>query len=487
MACEIEDETRYAKMIPTKNPKLATGDFKEENLKKDTPIISDNDGKGNGFVRNNWLHQNAHENKTLLQLKKTGAALWISSDGNFYYRRSQNDTIKKLEPTKMKTVLCATLNRENINVFNSTKDESIDIKRNELLMCEDRFAPFENSEFYLSGDMWYRTSFYPSIYLKITAKPKQYREPERILWLIKHLCNGNSEYFRWVLNWIACFFKTLEKSQVSLVLKGEQGTGKGILFERIFAPLFGEDFCVVVDDDRLGSNFKNWIDNTLFFNLNEIAHDMRGRKSVKNFIKMLVTDRSMQVEKKYENATRAEIFGNVLITSNENYPLEVEPSDRRFTVISTGKSLKKIGINTSELIRDIELELESFAYYLKNYACDISLYHTALDTPEKRALIDGTTDRFTLFARAITEMDLDYFSELEDGKDKLYERLKNDFEKGRIRQSDIKSIYNYLFDENIPSKTLFAKLRAADPLVFPQDRKLMQKSNGEWYYMLNNR
>jgi hypothetical protein len=212
---------------------------------------------------------------------------------------------------------------------------------------------------------------------------------------------------------------------------------------------------------------------------------MRGRKSVKNFIKMLVTDRSIQTEKKYENASKTEIFGNVLITSNENYPIEVEPGDRRFTVFGTGCPLKEhAGLNISELLKDIQDELESFAWYLKNYPCDHLLYHTPLDTPEKQALIDGTTDRFTLFVRALVHKDLEYFSILEEEESSLYHTLEKDFEKERICQSDLKLIYDALFDDNIPSKTLLGKLRAIEPLVFPSDRKKLIKSNGKYYYSL---
>ena len=479
MACEIEDRTRWTK--PQENPMLITEDSKEIS-NKDNHIISKSGLDYSKFEHNNWMHQNALENKHILALNKKGAGIWISSSGNFYFRRSPNDMIQKLEQTKIKNVLCNILNLENINLFSSNKDEVIDIKRNELVMAEGKFTPFVNSEFYKEDGVWFRTSFQPSPYLCMTVLG-EYPEPVNILWLIRHLCNSNEDYFKWVINWIACFFQTLEKSQVSLVLKGAQGTGKGLIFE-ILSKLFGKEFCVVIDDDRLGSNFKNWVSDTLFFNLNEIAHDMKGRKSVKNFIKMLVTDRSIQTEKKYENASVTEIFGNVLITSNENYPLEVEPSDRRFTVISTGKPLKKIGINTSELIEKMDRELEAFAVYLKSYPVDMEMYHTALDTPEKQAMIDGTTDRFTLFARAIAEKDISYFDILEDEKLSLFNELENDFDKSRICQSKIKPIYEVLFDEEIAPKTLFAKLRAVEPMMFPKDRKQLKKSNGEYYYVL---
>lgn len=269
-----------------------------------------------------------------------------------------------------------------------------------------------------------------------------------------------------------------------MVLKGDQGTGKGLLFEKIISELFGKKFCVVVDDDRLGSTFKNWIGGNLFCNLNEISHDMKGRKNTKNFIKMLVTDESVQTEKKFENASETEIFSNVIITSNENFPIEIEPSDRRFTVFNTGASLKKVGVDTASLIDEIKNELESFAIYLKNYDCDLSMYHQALDTPEKTALIEGTTDRFTIYTRAIINKDISFFEVISDENPSLFNILKDDFEKGRINQTNIVRAYEIVYDDDISSKTLMKKIRDIQPLVFPKERKKMISSNGNKYFKL---
>ena len=437
-----------------------------------------------GFEVNNWIRRDIELSSVLAELDKIGAAIWMDHSGNFYFRRSVSDEIKKLEASKLKNILCNMTDRESMNIFKAPKDETVDIKPNDLRMSSDKFSPFVESEFYEEGALWYRTSFRPSHYILIDPKDSDKSiQPSRILWLILHLCNGNQEYFTWVINWLACFFQTLRKSQVSLVLKGDQGTGKGLFFEKIIAELFGRDFCVVVDDDRLGSNFKNWIGSKLFYNLNEISHDPKGRKATKNFIKVLVTDTTIQMEKKFESASETEIFANVLITSNENFPIEVEPSDRRFTVISTGASLKKEGVNTAELIRDIKRELEPFALFLKSYDCDEELYHQALDTPEKTALIEGTTDRFTLLSRAIVNKDLTYFEVIADENPHLFTVLKSDFEAGRIKQSSIQPLYEGIYDDDMSSKSLLKKLRNIYPLVFTVDRKKMQKSNGGWYYL----
>ncbi len=436
------------------------------------------------FKSNNWVRIDKDIPPLISQIQSLGAAFWLDHGGNFYFRRSESDEIKKLEPSKAKIVLSNMLDIEKINIFKASKDETIDIKGNDVILCTDKFTPFADSEFYLENGLWYRTSFRPSAYLQMNKEASSSSGIENIFSLLMHLCAGNGKKFRWLINWLACFFQTLEKSQVALVLKGDQGTGKGIFFNNIISPLFGKEYCVVVDDDRLGSTFKNWIDGKLFCNLNEISHDIKGRKNNKNFIKMLVTDETLQTEKKFENASETEIFANVVITSNENFPIEVEPSDRRFTVFNTGVALKKTGINPNELIPAIELELGTFAIYLKNYKCNKDYYNQALDTPEKTALIDGTTDRFTLFSNAIIDKNLSYFEGVLEENQTLFAGLKDDFEAGRIKQSHIAQLYNAVYDDAISSKHLMKKIRDIRPLEFPQNRKKMQRSNGDWYFKL---
>ena len=62
--------------------------------------------------------------------------------------------------------------------------------------------------------------------------------------------------------------------------------------------------------------------------------------------------------------------------------------------------------------------------------------------------------------------------------------LKDDFEAGRIKQSHIAQLYNAVYDDAISSKHLMKKIRDIRPLEFPQNRKKMQRSNGDWYFKL---
>ena len=68
-------------------------------------------------------------------------------------------------------------------------------------------------------------------------------------------------------------------------------SGKNLFFDHIIKPLFGEKQAMVVDDDRLQSDFNGFILNKLFIAFNEVASvDTSSKRSVKSKIKAIISD-----------------------------------------------------------------------------------------------------------------------------------------------------------------------------------------------------
>jgi len=438
----------------------------------------------NEYKKNNWLKVN--DNTTLNKIDSLNGAIWLNASGELCYRFSDSEAITVNTTAKTNIVFTNFLNKD-IKFLSGTKEVKADVTTRELYMIQkDEFRPRILQEFYEYKSLWYRNVFVPTQYLKMNQK--EYVEPRAILSLIKHLAKDNEEHYRYILNWLAYFFTGLKKSQVALVLRGNQGAGKGVLFENIIKPLFGAKYCIQVNDKTLNTNFLGGIvENKLFFNLDEISHNVAGNKNIKNFLKALVTNKSITAEKKninMDNETR--IYGQVLITSNEPYILEIETSDRRYTVFSTGDGLTKVSYlgygSYSNLAKQIKSELEDFSLYLKSYKVDEALANTALDTADKRALVNATNDKFKLFVNAIEKKDIEFFSELEDNSRNLYSILIEDFSKDRIQKENLTNYFNNLFDEDIKAKALIQRLRAVSPVIF--DDTNVSKSNGKRFYRI---
>lgn len=435
------------------------------------------------FISNNWLKDDT--NNILKEIKKRGAAVWVNRKGNLCWRINEDAPVVELEQhVKAERVLSAFLEYSfQLRLFRWKGEQPPQIALNHLYMVHDEFTPFSNSEFYFDNGVWFRTSFKPSPYLRGNYAVES-PDIGAIDLLISNLVNYKDEQKAWVYNWLAGFFQTLEKSQVSLVLRGDQGSGKGIFFNEVISPLFGKDYCIAVDSDNLESDFKNWIDARLFLNLNEIAVDMKSRRGVKNFLKQLVTDEYVNVQTKFKDFRPVKIYGNILITSNEAFPIEVEVSDRRFTIFQTGKGLKAQGLDMFEFIAKIRQELPAFAKFLKEYKVDWKLYHTALDTPEKQAIVDGTTSSVKRYIHAVLTKEIGFFEDLKDkdGVDDLvvYDRLVNAFEKGRIDRGLLYTAYTKVYDTRKSAKKFALELRTLEPEKFGKD-KLKQNGSKRYY------
>ena len=456
---------------------------KVEPNEKHTDIIT-NKIDFSKYKFNNWLLKN--EINTLNQIFSNGGGIWLNCNGEICYRLQEGGVVHTQPHSKANIVFTNYLKRE-IKLINGTKEHQSDIKADDLMMVSNNtFNPHKLEEFYQDNHLYYRNTFKPGKYLQMTAG--EHKEPKAILSLMKHLVNENEEYYHYFVNWLAYFFQGLKKSHVSIVLRGNQGAGKGIFFNEVIKRIFGSDYCIQVNDKALNTNFLGGIvEGRLFFNLDEISHNVAGNKNIKSFLKALVSNDSITAEKKHQNLEgETKLFGQVLITSNEPYIIEVETSDRRFSIFSTGDDLKKcnsLGFNNPDnLVSQINKELEDFCKYLKSYKVNVSLANKALDTAEKRALVNSTNDKFKLFVNAIKKKDINFFSELEDEKPHLYNILIEDFQKGRIQKENMTKYFNELFDEEVKSKTLNGKLRIIEPILFGDDN--ISKSGNYRYYKI---
>lgn len=461
------------------------------------------------------------QNECLILLKSKGIDLYLNnSDGDIYYRLSTNESfIHAKSPRKLENILKNILKRDvDLSSFyknNSKKDEEehdLVISVEDLkLVTNEVFDPSCKQEFILQEDNRYKLNkFKPSYYMQLNENLEQVNISNfssTIIKLIIHLANGNEERAIWIINWLAYFFQGLKKSQVALVLLGVQGAGKGIFFNEIIKPLFGENFVKTINDKSLNTNYKGaLIEDTLFFNLDEISANKSSSSSTKNFLKALVTNESITAEKKFKNlANETRIYGQILITSNELYALEIEPSDRRFTVFSTGESLSNcnfLGFGNHEyLSKAIKSELESFAILLKKFSVNKKNANTALNNLEKNELISKyqieqqknilkakpkaikLEENLKEFINAIIFKDFSFFCSIVDfDKQRLKDEIMFDLQYSIFRVDNLLPAFKTLYGgRNFSTNSEFIrKLQEIELFLFSlKNRKIYQFPEGE--------
>ena len=358
------------------------------------------------FEHNNWLKNS--DNIVLNVLDKKCISMYLGKKGDINYRLSSNESFISTKDYKTLENIFKNISGIDIDLsdfYSKKKLKNVDdleekakiILEDLKLVTDEIFDPFSKEEFILKENGTYTLNmFRPTLYILLNSSQilQNYNINNSVIFrLISHLSNYNLERIKWIINWLAYFFQELKKSQVALVLLGVQGAGKGIFFNEVIKPFFGEEFVKTINDKSLDTRFLgSLVENTMFFNLDEISANKSQKNSIKNFLKALVTNGTITAEKKYKNMDKEiPIFGQVLITSNELYALEIEPSDRRFTVFNTGGNLAHcnfLGFGSYESLSNaIKNDLEQFAVYLKSIQIDVQMANTALNTTEKDNLI----------------------------------------------------------------------------------------------------
>jgi len=234
--------------------------------------------------------------------------------------------------------------------------------------------------------------------------------------LFNNLLKNDYDRLNYFINWLSCALVTLRKNQTAIVFKGMQGTGKGVLYEQIIQPIIGEKYTYTFSNHDLKSNFNKNLQNKLFVVGNEIKGDFREGNNIYETLKMWVTDRDLRIEIKGKDAFQVTNYFNMLIFSNNETPLQIQSTDRRYTVFETrNRKLMDIAINdfaykgTTEFIEGIKKELLKFTVDLFKYDFDNSKVRIPMLTAEKNKIYIASVKKSEIFADSIRNNNIEFF------------------------------------------------------------------------------
>ncbi len=269
------------------------------------------------------------------------------------------------------------------------------------------------------------------------------------------------DYF---LNWLSFTFSTRKKSIVAWLIRGTQGTGKNLMFEKIITPLWGKEQCTVVGNAELDSEFNSYLSHKMMIAFNEVTSDYRKDKKEKDAkLKQLITDELLQINEKYERKLRLENFANNFFFSNYDVPVIVPEDDRRYIVI---ENMDKLEVNPNylkyknhtEFLKAVQSELPTFAQFLINYNYDEIKANRVFLNEAKKNIIQSSMDMFELFAKKLIEKDNEW---LRDESGVLLNRgwTLESVENRYILKDEALIVFNEIFGTNIKSQMLSQKLQ----------------------------
>lgn len=170
-----------------------------------------------------------------------------------------------------------------------------------------------------------------------------------------NICDGNEEIYQWVRQWLAYVFQHPDIVHTGLVLCGSQGVGKNKFVDPL-GKLLGQHYAPLTSIEELTSNFNAHLQNSVLIHANEALWG--GHKSKIGIIKGLITDPYFQIEQKGKDRIKVKNFRHVIISSNEPWPVAMDPDDRRFQVLNVADHRK----NDRPYFKAIQDQLEKMGY-----------------------------------------------------------------------------------------------------------------------------
>ncbi len=230
------------------------------------------------------------------------------------------------------------------------------------------------------------------------------------------LTNYNKNYKKYLLNWLAFVFITHKKTQNTIILKGIEGTGKGLLFEHIIQKVFYNNQTTVISNDELNNVFNEFIENRSFIVANEVQ-DYTNKKSVYEKLKQWISDTTILLNVKHQNMRNIENKANFLIYSNNENPIPLTATDRRYSVINTtdvklaDTCKKDLGVDIIKFVEKFKEETEPFLYELAKFNFSEKQAKQLLKTKERDTLILNTEEKTKILKHKLKTLDKNFFLE----------------------------------------------------------------------------
>jgi len=317
---------------------------------------------------------------------------------------------------------------------------------------------------------------------------------------ISYLAKNEYQY-KYIMNWLANFFQTLNKSALAIILIGDNKT-TDILINKIIKPVFAykKEYFSVVNEETLKKANDIIIKDKIFYHIDTDNLSKNNIKSpqLSNLLLELIKPNSLGFVQAIEN-NETYIHGETIVTSSNESPyLFLKNSYSRcsvFSVVHIDTILKKMDLDLLQLVEFIESDLDNFSNILAQYQTDNHYYRIAqtdkkdvLSKMKKGVLLTpDLEEKILLFINAIKRKDVVYFKKLEQEDDKnLYKELVENFDNDdAIYQSLLNKYFNVIHEDIIFSdNSYFIEILKERECLFNQTPDDNSKLNNQKIYKL---
>jgi len=152
--------------------------------------------------------------------------------------------------------------------------------------------------------------------------------------LKENVCQGIEDYYLYLINWFSRMFQhPATQSEVAVVLKGGQGTGKSFVAHTV-GSLLGRHYQAVSNPTHIIGKFNAHLRDCLFLFGDEAF--MAGDRKAEAALKTLITGSTRVVEGKGVDAQMISNYIHLMLASNHDWVVQAGEKERRFFVLDVG-------------------------------------------------------------------------------------------------------------------------------------------------------
>jgi hypothetical protein len=252
--------------------------------------------------------------------------------------------------------------------------------------------------------------FQPTVYMQAPLK-KVTACPKTILKVIHHALGSNQAITDHFLNWVAYILQNRDRTKTSWVLHGTQGTGKGILANKIIRPLFGQAQTAMRRMEEFNEPYNGFMEKCFVVFVDEMqAKAMLNERGVMAKLFNFITEENVTIRVMRMPAYEARNYTNWIFASNKSDPVAIDKEDRRFNVGAYQPN--KLVITQAEVEVLIPKELQAFHDYLMTLVVDAEAAGTPIESTDRNNMISISESSIDTVGSALIEGNFEFFVDL---------------------------------------------------------------------------
>lgn len=235
------------------------------------------------------------------------------------------------------------------------------------------------------------------------------RVPTPIEEVLSHVLGGDAVAYEHFLNWLAVLVQTKGKTGTAWVWHGIQGTGKGLMLNKVLRPMVGYSNVVSKRMQELDSQFNGFLERCQLLWLEEAEVSAFKNAAVMdaNF-KNYIVEPFMSVRHMFQAPYEISSYLNLIFASNKDDPVVLDPHDRRFNIGAFQPEKIKI---TSAGVKALEDAAFPFWCYLMGRAADKDRAMDPLNNAAKQQMVHINRTSIDTACDALLAGNLAFFRE----------------------------------------------------------------------------